>query len=1032
MRKIVLLTMLMAFSLLAFSQTRTIRGKITTPEGMPIPNVTILLGSNKTVGTTSDQNGDFSINAPSGESSLYVSAIGFKDQVVKISDKGTYTIALQPNTESNLEEVVVVGYGTQQRKDVTGAIGSIKGDAIQDLATPSFDKQLQGQVAGLQASVPSGILGQAARIRIRGTNSISSSSDPLYVVDGVPYISGNQGSATPYNPISDLNPSDIASIDVLKDGAATAIYGSRAANGVILITTKRGKTGKPTVTYDGWIATARASKKFDLLNADQFIEIANEKLTNYGEDGPAHASADGTNTDWQDIILRNAFQQSHALSLSGATDQTNYFLSLGYVNMDGISVSNNLIKYNIRAKVEQKALNNALTLGANIAVNYNINNGLNTGSSALSGNITGALRLPPNVSPFNADGSYNLSPSGTLGAGPNDQTVDDNYTNLAYVLANNVFRSQALNINGNSFARLKLFDGFNISTQIGVNYINTEDFWYYNPVHGDGRGSNGIVDQAFSPTFRYNWQNTIDYSKKVQEHLFNIVVGQELQKTRYRYLEGSGTDLSDVYFGQQGNIISSTLANQFYGGSVSENAFLSYFGRLNYSYADKYLVSASLRHDKLSALPWGNQSATLPGVSVGWRLSKENFFSGASNIFNDAKIRASYAEVGNVDIGNYPYAGLFGPVQYGDWSGVQYSNMGNPDLKFETSRKWDVGLDLSFLHRKVQLVVDYFYNNVDNLILSVPTAPSLGVPGNSYSANVGKMTNKGWEFTVNSVNIDNGSFRWNTAFNVSFIKNKVIELVDNKDIINTYNITRVGLPIGSFYGYQAAGVNTQNGNPIFQKADGSFVQYDGSDDPHYGFFVYDPSNPTDESTSSTLSASDKRVLGQPNPKWYGGLTNNFYYKGFDLGIVLTFAGGNKIYNITRQETLLNQKFQNNGTEILKRWTTVGQVTDVPKLWYFEDNNMNSNGNLNSRFLEKGDYLRGQTIALGYSFNTKHFSNVINTLRIYIQAQNAFVITGYSGLDPELANSVTTNQTPGLDYNTNPVPRTFSFGLNVNF
>lgn len=1017
----------MICGMLSFAQTRTVTGTITNPDGTPVPFATILVKGAAT-GVAADKDGQFSI-AVAPNSILTVSSSGFVTQEVNVGSKNSITVTLQPM--SNLDEVVVVGYGTQQRKDITGSVSSISAENLVDMPMPSIDKSFQGQVAGLQASNPSGILGQPARIRIRGTNSISSSSSPLYVVDGVPYISGDQGGFTPYNPLSDLNPSDIASIEVLKDGAATAIYGSNASNGVILITTKSGKVGKPSVSYNGWVGISQASKRFSLLNADQFVEIANEKFENYGVTGPAHPSTTGT-TDWQDIALRNAFQESHSISLSGATEQTNYLLSLNFDKMEGITVGNDLEKYGFRGKVDQKAFNNRLSLGGSMAVNYNRNNGLNTGNNALSGNVGGAIRLPSNVPAKNPDGTWNITSTNRLGQGPNDQTVDDNYTNLQYVLEHNVFSTQALNLNGLAYAKLKIIQGLNFTTQLGINYINVEDYLYYNPIHGDGWGSKGIVDQAFSPTFRYNVQNLLNYTKKFDKHSLDIMVGQEAQKTRARSVEASGSDISDVFFGINRNLISNTLANQFADGGASEKSHMSFFGRVNYSYLDKYLVSASIRRDKLSALPWGNQDATLPGGSIGWRFSRENFFTNGaiSNFINDGKIRASYAKVGNVEIGSYPYAGTFGARQYGDWSGVQFTNMGNADLRFETSKQFDVGLDLTFLKSKIQLTLDYFYNNIDNLILSVPTPPSLGVPSNVYSANVGRMNNKGLEVSVTSTNISRSDFRWTTSFNVSFVKNKVLALVDNQDIINTYNITRVGNAIGSFYGYKSAGVNTQNGNPIFEKADGSFVQFDASDDPNYGFFVYDQHDPTDESQSATLGAGDKQILGQANPKWYGGLTNSINYKSFDFNIVLTFAGGNKLYNITRQESLLNQKFQNNGTEILQRWTTVGQVTDVPKLWYGEDNTVNQNNNLNSRFLEKADYLRAQSIALGYTLPISQRD--IKSLRIYVQVQNAFIFTGYTGLDPELSMSVTTNQTPGLDWNVNPVPRTYSFGVNLNF
>jgi TonB-linked SusC/RagA family outer membrane protein len=516
-------------------------------------------------------------------------------------------------------------------------------------------------------------------------------------------------------------------------------------------------------------------------------------------------------------------------------------------------------------------------------------------------------------------------------------------------------------------------------------------------------------------------------------------VGQEIQSTNSRLVEAEGKGLSNVFFGQQGNIISGTLTTQNIYGDLSNNRLQSVFGRINYAFEDKYLVSASLRNDKLSALPWSSQGSTMPGASVGWRVSKEEFWQKGkiNNIINDLKIRASWATVGNTNIGDFPYAGLFSPVYYGTWNGAFYSNMGNTNLKFETSKKMDIGLDIAFLKNRIQFTGDYFSDLIDNLILNVPTAPSLGVPTpqggapeNSYPANVGRMTNKGWEFTINSLNIDHTNFKWSTSLNISFVRNRVTALMNNQSIINAYNITEVGQPIGSFYGYHFYGVNTENGNPIWYKADGSLVQYDGSIDK---YSVYDPQNPADESTSSTLSAADKKVMGNANPTWFGGMNNTFTYKNFDLGILFTFSGGNRVYNQTRQETLMNLQFGNNSTEILKRWTTQGQKTSVPKLYYNEFTNILQQGNMDSRFLENGSFLRLQTLSLGYSLPTSLLSHVwINSLRVYVQAQNLFVVTKYTGFDPELANSVTANQTPGLDYNVNPIPRTFTFGINLNF
>ncbi|SDM75295.1 SusC/RagA family TonB-linked outer membrane protein [Pedobacter antarcticus] len=1045
MKKLILsLFVLLCMSAFAIAQNRTVSGTVTSQgDNMPIPGVSVkIVGAAGGAITSSD--GKYSISIPSGATALQFSFIGYTSQNRPITSSSVINVVLADDSKG-LNEVVVVGYGTQVRKDITGSVGSVKGEAIKNLASPSFDKQLAGQVTGVQASTTSGILGQPARIRIRGTNSISSSGDPLYVVDGVPYIAGDQGAVTQYNPLADINPNDIESYDVLKDGAATAIYGSRASNGVILITTKRGKSGAAKITYDSWFALATPSKRYDLLNADQFIEISNEKYAYYGEKPIAFptVNADGSavNTDWQKEILRNGFQQSHALTVSGATEQTNYFLSLGYANLTGTTVNNDMRKYNFRTKIEQKAFNNRLTLGVNTAITYTKNNGLNdgAGSAALSGNIASAIRALPNVPVKNADGSYNLSADQTvLGPGANTKTIDDNYPNIAYVLANNIYSSQALNLTGNAFAKLKIIEGLNATTQIGINYLHGEDYLYWNPTHGDGRGSNGIVDQFYSPTFRYNWQNTLDYSKTFGDHKLDVVAGLEFQKTRQRFIEAQGTNLSAAYFAKNGNIISNTLANQFYGGGSYESAYASVFGRVSYSYLDKYLLSASIRRDKISDLPIGNQDVSLPGASVGWRISKENFFaeSDALKFINDLKLRGGYAKVGNVEIGRLPGVGIFAPVQYGDVSGINFNRLGNPDLSFETSKKVNIGLDLTMFDNRISFSADYFKNNIDNLILAVPTPASYGVPSNRYSANVGSMNNKGWEFSATSTNIRNTNFSWTTNLNVTFVKNKITALADgNADLINTYNITRVGESIGAFYGYEAAGVNPANGNPLFYKENGSIVQPNVDD---YEWYAYDPANPSDMSKSGeALTGKDKRILGQANPTWFGGLNNTFTYKSLDLGIMLTFSGGNKIYNVTRQEALNTTKFLNNGVEIMNRWTTPGQITDVPKVSYSDDGLILQTGNLNSRFLEDGKFLRAQNISLGYTFSPKFLTKLqITNLRIYAQVQNAFVITKYTGLDPELATGYSTtaseNRAPGVDYNTNPVPRTYTMGINLGF
>ena len=1020
------------------AQERTITGVVTSKDdGLPIPGVSVKVINSK-IGVSTGADGTYSIKV-GGSSVLQFSSIGYSTQNISTGKSIKLNVSLVSDTKA-LTDVVVIGYGTAKRKDVTGSVASIKGEDLAGKPVASFDQALAGKITGVQVTNSSGILGAAPRIRIRGTNSISSGADPLYVVDGMVIISGGSSSVASVNPLGDINPNDIQSVDVLKDGAATAIYGSRGANGVIIITTKRGTKGKTQVNYNSWFAWANVAKRFDLLDAQEFVTIANEKLYNSGTTTPQavlgyDASGNVINTNWQDLVFnKDAFQQNHNISFSGATDLSNYYFSLGYADLKGTTVGNNQTKYQFSGKFEQKALDNYLTFGASITGSYVKNTGLNSGTSSLSGNIGNAIRALPNVGAFNADGSYNLSSDNArLGRGANLKEIDDNYTNIKYVLDHNIFSNQTFSLLGNAFVDVKIIDGLNLRSQVSTQNMFGEDYRYLDPLHGDGgSATKGSELQQYIPVSRYSWTNTATYNKTIGDHSFGATVGLEYQKSSSRYFYASGSQLSSTFFSGE-NIISNSLTQSTFdiGGGVSENAYKSYFARANYAYKDRYLVSATYRIDAISSLPLGNQSAKLPGVSIGWRISQEDFMKGNLKFINDLKIRGGYAKTGNTDIGNYPFAGTFGAATYGVQSGLAYTQVGNSSLKFETSGKYDVGIDATMFDSRITLTADYFKNNIDNLILAAPTAPSLGVPGNSINQNVGKMYNKGYEFAVSADIFRDSPFKWNTSFNITFVKNKITQLSNNNsDITYTYNVNRVGESIGSLYGYEYAGVNPANGNPLYVKSTGQIIQGNIANQTYY---VYDAANPTALTTATTLAASDKKILGQSNPTYYGGLVNTFRYKGFDLNINMVFSGGNKVMNITRQESLLNQKFLNNGTEILERWTTPGQVTNVPKVYYGRDAFTNLTSSTSSRFVEDGKFIRAQDLVLGYTF-PKLFTDKIklSRLRLYAQVQNAFVITPYSGLDPELNYSTSTNSQAGLDYNTNPKARTFLIGLNVGF
>ncbi len=1042
------LVLCLALAFQALAQDRIITGKVTSVgDGSALPGATVNVKGG-TVTTITNGNGEFSISA-AGNQVLVFSFVGFTKKEVAVNGKSRVDVALEEDSQL-LNEMVVIGYGVQQKSKLTSSITSVNGKDLANLVTPSFDQQLAGRAAGVQVTTGSGIVGQAPRIRIRGTNSITSGGSPLYVVDGVPALDGNQGGANvPSNPLGDINPTDIESIEILKDGAATAIYGSRATNGVILITTKKGRKNQPLrVNLDMQYGVTNPVNRFDLLNAEQFVEIANEKVRNAnGTTSPAVLDPNGTDTDWQDVILKQGVAQNYNVSFSGGLEKTNYYFSVGYNKQEGAVVSNGQTRYNFTSNIDH-SFNKYVSVGTKMQVARTENTGLNSGSNALSGNLTGAARMFPNVPIFDANNptGYNISPDGAvLGQGSNLRNIDNNYTNIGFVLANNQFNNQIGRVLSTNYLQITPFDGLVLKSMIGIDYTDLRSFAALDPRHGDGRGSNGTVNRTSRNVTRWNWQNTANYMASFGKNSINVTAGLEYQQQKVSSFSAGAANFSDRFF-QDDDIISGSFSvPTVFGGGVN-SGFDSYFGRIQYDYDNKYFFTFSGRNDGLSDLPEASRRGNFFGGSVAYRLFNEDFIknSALAAFVSDIKLRGSYAQVGNVSIGDFPYLGLFGAAQYGSQNGVGFTQAGNSALKWESSSQTNVGIDLGFLNNKILFTAEYYRNDVSDLILAAPTAPSLGIPNNSISKNVGSLYNQGLEFSVSYEAINKGDFTWNTNFNFSTQKNEVTGLnkgIDGTDqpiFAGAYHIVRVGDALGSLYGFQSAGVNPANGFPLFEKGDGRIVQRNVNTGA-YSF--YDPTNP--DVTSNTQGASllsadvrdggDRRVLGNTNPTFFGGFTNTFTYKGLDLEIFTRFSGGNKIMNVTRQETLLNQDFNNNGVEILERWTTAGQVTDVPRMVLNNGNIINLNGQANSRFVEDGDFIRIQNIILGYSLPTSIFENGktgIRSVRAFASLQNALTFTKYSGLDPELNANGNVNQTFGLDFNTNPQFRVFTFGLNV--
>ncbi len=1034
---------LLGLALLLFSAgtalgQRTITGKVSSDQGEDLIGATVAaLGSS--AGTRTDIEGKFRLEVPTSATTLRFSYTGYVTQEIPITTADVYDIVLLPSNDY-LEEVVVVGYGTQLKRDVTGSISQVKGSTISNFATPSFDQQLAGRAAGVQITPPSGILGAAPQIRIRGVNSITSGTAPLIVVDGVPIYDGDQGGFTPMNALGDLNPADIESYEILKDGAATAIYGSRASNGVVLVTTKRGTKGKPKFNYDMFVGMARPTNLFDLLGAEDFMTINNEKSRNTGDTVPIanpmfDANGNLVDTDWQDNVFRNAMQHSHSFSVSGGSDFTNYFFSMGYSDQEGIAVANSLRRYSFRANIDQK-VNKWLKVGVSSGVTRQENFGPLTGSNNLSGNTFGVMRMFPNVPVYDENNptGYNLDVINprTVGRGNNRIEIANGIPNARFVLDNDKRRSMNVRLLGNVYAELALAKGLTFRTQGGIDGNFVDDYLFQDPRHGDGFSANGRVSQAFSPAMRWNWQNILSYDNTVAEnHNFNVTLLQEYQKERNPFFQAQGSDLSDRLFGE--NLVSGTYANQFAFGGIGENGIASYMGRVNYNFARKYYISASIRRDALSSLAEANRVGYFPGASFAWRVSEEGFWGEElARILPDFRIRGSFAEVGNVRIGNYPYIGSFGSALYGSQNGIAYSNFGNDGLQWESQKKMDFGVDFGLFDGRFNGSIAYWRQENDEIILQAPTAPSLGIPGNRIFSNIGSMRGDGIELTLDAVVMRRGNFRWNSSFNISTQNNEVTSLVKNlngtdQDIISEYNIIRVGEQINSIYGFDYHGVNPANGNGVYKKADGTLVQQNVNTG---AFSVYNPDEPGGAGAAATLSTSaDRRVLGSVLPTWFGGLDNNFYLGDFDFNLFLRFSGGNVIMNRTRQD-LLDMGFNNNSTEILGRWQSPENPGDgqTPRVRLNANNNTNLPNLASTRWVEKGDFLRVGNISMGYSMPKSLLNRAkVASLRVYVQAQNILTFTPYKGLDPE-----TNTNGFGVDFNGNPQQQVFLIGANLGF
>ncbi|WP_295128997.1 TonB-dependent receptor, partial [uncultured Chitinophaga sp.] len=941
---------------------------------------------------------------------------------VSYSGSGDLNVVLKKD-EVALKDVIVVGYGTQKKSQVTGAIASIEGKNLQRTQAVDITNALQGQAAGVNVTAPTGAPGTEAVVRIRGIGTLNN-SNPLYVVDGVPLNSG----------LNTISPNDIASMEVLKDAAASAIYGSRAANGVILVTTKKGTPGKNEVALDVSYGTAKAIGLPKMLSTAQFIELQNEAFAN---DGSATRNQDNAaslpNTDWMDETFRTGATQRYNLSFSGGNDKTRYYIAGNIADQEGIIVNSTYKRYGVRSNVSSD-VKDWLRVGENLNITYDRTQEIGaSGDGGRAGSLPGVVRyalIRPNAIPVRdpATGFYtDLPPAGLYnssllyGDGKNPLAIADYRTRT----------SSRYRILGNMFAEATFLRNFKLRTDFGTDFYIAEQQQYNGQIPGDRTTLNDDTKSLDKARHRYstlNWTNLLSYNRVFnQKHEVGVMLGTEYVTFKADYLSGSRNGYDNRADGNKSlQQLNYGYNQQFSGGGLDEWALMSYFGRVSYAYDNKYMANFNLRADGSSRFSEQNRYGYFPSASAGWNIAKEAFLNDVSWL-NDLKVRGGWGQLGNQDIGNYPFATIYSTAN----SVLQPVTIGNPNVKWETTTQSNVGVDASLLKGALTVSVDYFHRKTDDILVQLPSSYTNGDATPPYE-NGAQVENKGWELNAAYRQTNTGGFSWDVSANVTFLKNKVLSLYKAKEQIISAGsgqvLLRAGEPISSFYGYKTDGLfQTQAEVEAYVNKDGGMLQPNAK--PGDIRFV-------DVDNDGTIDGNDRAIIGNPNPKMLASLNAGFNYKGFDLNAFFYGVTGNDIYN--EVDNIINsfdgRGFNQKEDFYTNRWHGEGTSNSTPRATFQDPNNNRRNSD---RFVEKGAYLRLKNVVLGYTLPANTLQRIgLYNARIYASTQNVFTITKYGGMDPELyTNENVANYgdlAQGIDMGTYPPARTFTFGLQVSF
>ena len=997
-----------------------IKGRVTDSKGEALPGVTVRLEGVTIKSQSTDIKGAFIFNnVEAGTYNLVFSFIGYKTVNKKVSlADGAESLQNVILTEesSSLNEVLVIGYGTVKKADLTGSVSRISAEDINATPVVALDRALQGRVTGVNVTTNSGKPGSGTTIRIRGAGSINAGNNPLYVVDGLPV-----------SDLNSINPGDIETIDILKDASSTAIYGSRGNNGVVIVTTKRGKSGKAILSYDGYYGSQSALRTIPMLNAVQFAEMVNEARVNANQpiyfDGSAEdrplVSSLSEGTNWQDEVFQKAVpMQNHQLSVTGGSDNVRYSVSGGYYAQDGIIKGSDFNRYSLKANVDGN-VNSWLKAGLNLYSAYTNSNNARTevNGNAGGGVVSAALNYSPTFPVYNAAGTYYAN------TGPINGYAVDNPVALVNEWTD---RERGVRVLANTFLEFKILDGLTFKTTLGSDISSVKSNGYATRFLTAGTG-NGSASVSNNQVVSWLNENTLNYSKTfTAKHSFNALAGYTSQAwERENFTANAKGFVND--FALYNNLGAGTTLTAPTSGA-SETSLQSFLARVNYTYDNKYLLTVSARADGSSRFGPDSRWGYFPSAAFAWRIVEENFMK-EQKVLSDAKLRLSYGLGGNQDIGVYRYISTLASGSYilGNtlYSGTTNAVLPNSDLRWEKSAQLDFGVDLGFFQNRVRLTADYYRKKTSDLLFDVGINPSSGF--STVFKNIGGVENKGFELELNA-NLQKRDFNWESQISFSTNKSKVLalnnlnEIVVGADIRDVGNgqlnaaLLKVGEPMGQFYGLVFDG--------IFQTEEEIAVSAQKSAKP--GDVRYRDLNGDGQITTDT---KDREVIGNANPKFFGGFNNTFTWKNIDLNVFLQGSYGNDILNVARFDLFGLNGLSNNSAEVLNRWTPTNPSNTIPRA-----NALGTNRTVSSFLVEDGSYLRLKNISLGYKFSPEILKRAgIGSARVYLAAQNLATITNYSGFDPDVNRLGSgSGSTQGVDYGVYPSSKTFLLGLNFNF